>query len=201
MSPSPPDTRASLILRLRDAADMAAWDEVVAIYAPLVFRMAQRQGLQAVDADDVVQEVFSAVARSIDRWLDQAQRGRFRGWLLGITRNIAINVLTRRPCGGAGVGGEDSLRVLAEIPRAEDAVSSQFDVEYRREVYCWAARQVRDSVTPTTWDAFHLTQLEGVSIADAARRLGVSVGNVYIARSRVMNRLRELARQFEVANE
>ena len=55
MIPSPPETRASLILRLRDAADVAGWDELVAIYGPLVFGMAQRQGLQAADADDVVQ--------------------------------------------------------------------------------------------------------------------------------------------------
>ena len=65
MIPSPPETRASLIPRLRDAADVAASDEFVAIYGPLVFRMALRQGLQAADADDVVQQVFSAVAQSV----------------------------------------------------------------------------------------------------------------------------------------
>ena len=56
MIPSPPDTRASLILRLPDAADAAAWDELMAIYGPLVFRMAVRQGMQAADADDLVQK-------------------------------------------------------------------------------------------------------------------------------------------------
>ncbi len=59
MIPSPPETRASLIVRLRDAADVAAWDEFVATYGPLVYRLALRQGLQAADADDVVQQVFA----------------------------------------------------------------------------------------------------------------------------------------------
>lgn len=199
MNPSPPETRASLILRLKDAADVAAWDEVAAIYGPLVFRLAVRQGLQAADADDVVQEVFSAVASTVAKWVEQPQRGRFRSWLLAIARNIAINVLTRRPHGGVGRGGEDAIEELARLPAPIGQLSSQFDLEYQREVYRWAAEQVREAVARVTWDAFHLTQMEGIPIADAARQLGISVGNVYIARSRVMSRLRELAKQFEVA--
>ena len=199
MLPSPPETRASLILRLRDAADAAAWDEVMAVYGPLVFRMAQRQGLQPADADDVVQEVFTAVARSVARWTEQSERGRFRSWLLGITRNIAVNVLTRRPHGTAGVGGDDSLKSLDAVPAADELLSDQFDVEYRREVYRRAAEQVRDAVSASTWDAFRLTHVEDMTIADAAQKLGMSIGSVYIARSRVMNRLRETANRFEVS--
>ena len=197
MIPSPPETRASLILRLRDAADVAAWDEFMAIYGPLVFRLALRQGLQAADADDVVQQVFSAVAQSVHQWLERPERGRFRGWLLTIARNIAIKALTRRPHGGVGLGGELSNERLAEIAAPNGPISSQFDLEYRREVYRWAAEQVRDSVAASTWNAFQLTHIEGVSIADAAKRLNLSVGNIYIARSRVISRLRELAKQFE----
>lgn len=193
------DTRASLILRLRDAGDMAAWDEVVSVYRPLVFRMAQRQGLQMADAEDVVQEVFAAVARSIERWSAHPQRGRFRNWLLAITRNIAINVLTRRPFGAKGVGGDDAQKMLGQV--AEHPLSSEFDIEYRREVYRWAASQVRQSVSQTSWDAFELTQVEGVPIAEVAAQLKMSVGSVYIARSRVMSRLREQAKSFEVSHE
>ena len=199
MIPSPPETRASLILRLKDAADVAAWGEVASVYGPLVFRMAVRQGLQAADADDVVQEVFAAVASRVSKWIEQPQRGRFRGWLLAIARNIAINVLTRRPHGGVGRGGDEAISALTSLPAAAGPLSSQFDIEYQREVYRWAAEQVRESVAKITWDAFHLTHMEEVTIADAAELLGISVGKVYIARSRVMSRLRELAKQFEVA--
>jgi RNA polymerase sigma-70 factor (ECF subfamily) len=199
MIPSPPETRASLILRLKDAADVAAWDEVAAIYGPLVYRMALRQGLQSADADDVVQEVFAAVASSVTKWAEQQKRGRFRAWLLAMSRNIAINVLTRRPHGGVGCGGVDVVDALANLPAPSGPLSSQFDLEYQREVYRWAAEQVRETVARITWDAFHLTHMEGVAIADASKQLGISIGNVYIARSRVMNRLRELAKQFEVS--
>jgi RNA polymerase sigma-70 factor (ECF subfamily) len=199
MIPSPPETRASLILRLKDVADVAAWDEVAAIYGPLVYRMALRQGLQSADADDVVQEVFAAVASSITKWIEQQKRGSFRAWLLAMSRNIAINVLTRRPHGGVGCGGVNVVDTLANLPAPSGPLSSQFDLEYQREVYRWAAEQVRETVARITWDAFHLTHMEGVSIADASKQLGISIGNVYIARSRVMSRLRELAKQFEVS--
>lgn len=198
MLPSPPETRASLILRLRDAADVAAWDEFVEVYGPLVFRIAQRQGLQEADADDVVQQVFAAVAQSVSQWLEKSERGRFRAWLLRIARNIAINTLTRRPHGAIGTGGGESQQSLADFPAPTGPLSSQFDLEYRREVYRWAAEQVREAVAPNTWNAFHLTHVEGISVAEAAAQLGVNIGNVYIARSRVMSRLRELTKQFEV---
>lgn len=196
MIPSPPETRASLIVRLRDAADVAAWDEFVAIYGPLVHRLAMRQGLQAADAEDVVQQVFAAVAQSVHQWLERPQQHRFRGWLLTIARNIAIKTLTRRPQGGVGLGGDPGLNELAAPERDW---SSDFDIEYRREVYRWAAEQVQNTVSPSTWNAFHLTHIEGETIADAAERLNMSVGSIYIARSRVISRLRELAKQFEVS--
>ncbi len=121
MIPSPPDTRASLIGRLRDAADVAAWDEFVAIYGPLVHRLAMRQGLQSADAEDVVQQVFAAVSQSVYQWLERPQQNRFRAWLLTIARNIAIKTLTRRPHGGVGLGGDPvcmNWRHLRKICRA-----------------------------------------------------------------------------------
>src|SRR5438045_9641942 len=90
-----PETRASLILRLPDAADARAWDDFVAVYAPLVYRLARRHGLQPADADDVVQEVLTAVARSGEAWLKRPDRGPCRAWLLRIARNLSINAPTR----------------------------------------------------------------------------------------------------------
>jgi RNA polymerase sigma-70 factor, ECF subfamily len=197
MIPSPPDTRASLILRLSDAADAAAWDELVEIYGPLVFRMAVRQGLQPADADDLVQNVFAAIARSVAEWLERPDRGKFRAWLLRIARNAAVNSLTRRGLGSLGTGDERVAQRLAEIPAPESQLTSEFDLEYRREIFRWAADQIRETVADTTWQAFWLTQMENLPIAEAAKQLGISVGNVYIGRSRVMTRLKELVKQFE----
>ena len=197
MIPSPPETRASLILRLPDAADVVAWEEFVWIYGPVIFPMASRQGLQTADADNLVQEVFASVARSVSQWLEREDRGSFRAWLLRIARNQAVNMLTRRASRALGTDGEEAERLLAELPDRQDDLSNQFDNEYRREVFAWAADQVREVVSPVTWQAFWLTRVEGVSIEEAAGQLEISTGNIYIGRSRVMSRLRELVKQYE----
>ncbi|MFN7290111.1 MAG: RNA polymerase sigma factor [Pirellula sp.] len=195
MLPSPSDTRASLIVRLRDQEDKDAWDEVMAIYGPLVFRMALRQGLQRADAEDVVQQVFTAIFQSVEKWLEQSERGRFRNWLIGIGRNIALNKLNRKPKGGIGVGGTEGHDKLDRLKASEDELASEFDIEYQREVYRWAAQKVQVDVDPKTWEAFRLTHVDGVSISEAAKLLGVGVGQVYVARSRVMKRLQNLVNQ------
>ena len=197
MIPSPPETRASLILRLPDAADVAAWDEVLSIYGPLVYRMGLRQGLQAADADDLVQEVFTAVARSVSQWLERSDRGKFRAWLLRIARNTSVNFLTRRRHRPIGNGGDEASDWMVDIPAPDCELSGEFDLEYRREVFRWAADQIQEAVTDNTWQAFWLTHVEGRSIAEVAEHLGISTGNVYIGRSRVMSRFKELTKQFE----
>lgn len=193
---SPPATRPSLILRLPDAADSAAWEEVVQVYGPLVFRLARKQGLQGADAEDLVQEVFTAVSKQVEQWLQRSDRGPFRAWVLRIARNIAVNALTRRPLGGAALGG--SWQGLSQIEARPGEISNEFDSEYQQEVFRWAADQVRQSVAESTWLSFQLTHIDQLSVAQAAGKIGISAGAVYIARCRVMNRLKTLARQFEV---
>ena len=91
MRPSYEPTRASLILRLQDAEDMAAWDEFAAIYGPVVFNVALNRGFQAADADNLVQEFFMAVAASVANWLQRDDRGSFRAWLLRIDSNASVD--------------------------------------------------------------------------------------------------------------
>ena len=189
-----PETRASLLWRLPNAEDAAAWEEFVAIYGRSVYRVARRMGLQSADADDLVQEVFAAVAGSISDWLLRTDRGQFRPWLFRIAKNAAVNVLSRsrfRP-----LGGEISERILANQPDPRSDASACFEHEYRRELFRFASERVKHSVAESTWRAFWLSSVQGVPIAEVARRLKVSNGSVYIARSRVIARLREIVRQF-----
>jgi RNA polymerase sigma-70 factor, ECF subfamily len=188
-------TRASLILRLQDAADVAAWDEFAAIYGPVVYRVATRRGFQAADAENLVQEVFLAVANSVSPWLERNDRGRFRPWLLRIARNAAVDMLTERatrPLGRDGSAGEQLLANLSD----GGELSSQLDWEYERTVFRWAAEQVRGVVEAHTWEAFWLTSVDGLTVDEAAARLQTRPGNIYFARSRVMTRLKDLVQQY-----
>jgi len=82
----PPETRASLLVRLKDRADQAAWYEFAEIYRPVIVRLAGRRGMQPADAEDLAQEVLAAVARGIDRWQEDPRRARFRTWLHRVAR-------------------------------------------------------------------------------------------------------------------
>ncbi|MBL8820103.1 MAG: RNA polymerase sigma factor [Planctomyces sp.] len=189
-------TRASLILRLQDAKDVAAWDEFASTYAPVIYRVAMSRGFQAADAENLVQEVFLAVANSVSAWLERQDRGKFRTWLLRIARNEAIDMLTRRATRSLGQDGSDAEWILANVPE-RDEFSSALDLEHERTIFRRATEQIRTAVSPSTWDAFWLTSIDGLSVSEVAERLGCKPGNVHLARSRVMSRIKRLIKEQE----
>ncbi len=192
-----PDTRHTLLVRLRDKGNRQAWREFLDIYEPLVYRLARGRGLQHADALDVTQATLAAVASAIDRWEPDPCRGRFRAWLFRIAKNLAINALLSRRHRPRGSGQTTIQQLLEQQPAVDEREASVYELEYRRETFQWAARQVRDEFHENTWDAFWGTAVGGESIRAAAERLGMTVGAVYAARSRILVRLREKIEQLE----
>lgn len=191
-----PETRQSLILRLKNRGDEQAWGEFLEIYGPLVYRVARGKGLQHADAEDVVQQVFSSVARAVDRWQPDAARAKFRTWLSAIAHNVIVNALTRRAPDRAS--GDTAERELLAECAADSAESQMIVAESRHEVFQWASRRAREEFEPKTWEAFWLTAVEGRKIADVASALEKQVGAIYAARSRVMRRLRQIISEWQV---
>jgi RNA polymerase sigma-70 factor (ECF subfamily) len=191
-----PQTRASLLLRLKDRADEEAWREFVEIYRPVVVRLARKKGLQDADADDLAQQVFLAVAGAIDRWQMDPARARFRTWLGRIAHNLLVNMVTRRRA-DCGSGDTQVLELLHERPAAEGPDSDWVRRECQAELFRWAARHVRKEFEPATWQAFWETAVRGRDSAEVAAELGKSIGSVYAARSRVMRRLRNALADWE----
>ena len=190
-----PKTRASLILRLPSTNDVSAWQEFTEIYEPFVYRYARRQGLQDADARELTQEVFLAVARAIRRFEIDPDRAQFRTWLFRIAKNCVLKLIAKRKRLVAVDSG--TWEAISEGLTEEDPLEQAELEAYRRGVLLWAADKVRKQVQPMTWEAFHQTAILGRSVEEVATELGVARGVVYVARSRVISRLREEAARFD----
>ena len=185
-----PTTRLSLLIRLRDTHDRIAWDQFVRLYAPLVYGFARRKGLQDADAADIAQDVLTSVAQQVRQWEYQPDRGSFRGWLYTIARNRLRNWQASFARRLDGRGGDVHQASLNGHPQDEPD-EKKWDAEYARQTFHWAAGLVREQVSDQTWQAFELTAVEGRTGPDVATELGITVGAVYLARSRVMARLKQ----------
>ncbi len=191
-----PKTRRSLLARIRDKRDGEAWSQFVAIYSPLVYRFVRRRGLQATDAADVTQEVFRAVAAGIRRFDYDRRQGSFRGWLITVARSKLHKFLRKRQTGMEGSGGTAVLKRLEQHASREDE-DAFVEEEYQRCLFHWAAEQVRGDFQESTWQGFWRTSVKGETTNEVADCLGMTVGAVYIARSRVLARLKEKIQQAE----
>jgi RNA polymerase sigma-70 factor (ECF subfamily) len=192
-----PSTRYSLLLRIADPQNHAAWLEFVAIYEPLVYRLARRRGLQDADAKNLCQEVFQVVAKSARRWTPDASRGSFRGWLFRVARNLIIDSFRQQKRQAAGTGNSDVQRLLEDIPAVAGEEERLIEIEYRRHLFYAAARSVETEFSASTWQAFWRTAVQSRGVAEVATELGLSSGAVYIARSRVVARLCRRVKEIE----
>ncbi len=198
-----PETSQSLIARVKDPSDDAAWTEFLRIYQPVVYRMAKRRGMQDADVQDVVQQVFMSIAKAIEGWTPADGRPPFRAWLTTVACNAITKAMTRRPQDVATGSTSVAEVLLAQADPA--ATTDEIRAEARLEMVRWAIEQVRPALTEATWDIFTRTMIDGEAIADVAASTGRTVGAIYVTRFRVLTRLRimisELSENWELAEE
>ncbi len=184
------DTRATLLIRVRDAGDRSAWGQFVEIYTPMLHAYCMRRGLQSADAADVVQDTMRAVARAIAAFEYDPERGTFRSWLYTVARN-KLNNHFAKAAREPGVA-RDGLEALPEVGEED---RDAWELEYRRQMFHWAAAKVRGQFRAETWDAFWRTAVDDEPVDSVAEALGMKRGAIYVARSRVIARLRETIEQ------
>ncbi|MEM6472557.1 MAG: RNA polymerase sigma factor [Planctomycetota bacterium] len=191
-----PVTRKSLLLRLRDTDDSEAWSDFVHLYAPLVHAYCLKRGLQDADASDAAQEVLSSISKSIPGFDYDPRKGSFRGWVFQITRNQLTKYFHHRQKLPKATGETSFQQALEQqLDPAEER--DVWDREYQRRVFQWAVEKVQPEFKPTTWNAFRMVSIESRSASDAASELGLSIGAIYIAKSRVTSRLRAVIQAVE----
>jgi RNA polymerase sigma-70 factor (ECF subfamily) len=185
-----PDTSSSLLERLRTRPDEASWQRFLSLYVPLLHAWLGRHAVQPPDADDLVQEVLLTVVQELSKFRYDARRGSFRGWLRGILANRLRGFWRARQHRPAATGDSDFLRVLEQLESPDSDLARHWDREHDRHVAARLLAMIQPEFEPLTWQAFRRTTLDGLEGAAAAAELGLSVNAVWIARSRVLRRLR-----------
>ena len=186
-------TSASLLDRVKADPRSTAWQRLVEIYEPLVRGWLRRHQTLSHDADDVVQDVLAVVVRRLPDFEHNGRVGAFRTWLRTITANCLRDHWRsgkRRP---TATGDTDFQQILVQLEDPTSDLSKLWDQDHDRHVTRKLLEMLRNDFEATTWRAFERTALDGVAANQAAQELGLTPNAVFIARSRVLARLRQEA--------
>ena len=187
-----PPTRPTLLFRIRDARDQEAWGRFIDLYAPLVYGFLRKRGLQDADAADLTQDVLRQVAAAVKSLEYDAKRGSFRGWLFTVVQNRLTDYWRKEGNREQGAGDSQAQRQLQELPQpGGQEPSVEWEADYERQLFHYAANIVKQDFTPATWQAFWWTAIDGLPGREVAEKLGMTVAAVYLAKGRVMTRLKD----------
>jgi RNA polymerase sigma-70 factor (ECF subfamily) len=178
-------TSTSLLQRLRKPEETEAWDRFARLYTPILLRWARRPqfGLQAADAEDLVQEVVIDLVRKLREWSYDPNR-KFRTWLYGILYHKWVDLCRRK--GRSPPAGADGLSSVECTPDTDPG-----DAEEQQFLLCRALELMQTEFAATTWKACWLAVAEERPAAEVAAELGITENAVYLAKSRVLRRLRK----------
>jgi len=174
-------------LRVHDAQQ---WRRMASIYAPLVYRWCLKAGVRAADAHDVVQEVFRTVVMRVGEFRRDRPGDTFRGWLWTITRHKLGDFIRSRRGQPPAIGGSKFLKRLQAIADTDESTASA-DADGFAHACHRALLLIQGEFEPRTWQAFWRVAVERQYPADVAADLKISVNAVYLAKSRILRRLRD----------
>jgi RNA polymerase sigma-70 factor (ECF subfamily) len=186
------ETRHSLLLRAQ-TGETDAWKDLTDLYRPLVLGWLNRQGVPAGDLEDLSQEVLLSVVTHLPGFRHSGQRGAFRAWLRTIVCSRTADYWRAIDAGTKASGGSGATAALQQIADPDSELNRQWDEEHDRYVLQCLLDLIEEAFEPITLRAFRRLALDGASGAEVARELGLSVAAVYVAKSRVLARIRQEA--------
>jgi len=194
---SKPSSISSTLLDQLRAGGPDAWQRLVRLYGPVIYRWCRRSNLTAEDAADVVQDVLSAVMVHLPDFRRDRPQDSFSGWLATITRNKVRELFRRRHGKAEARGGSTAQRQMAEIaqPSEPELKSSEESIQPDAQSAACLSRRVLEMIRAEfevrTWEAFWRVSVGGQLPAHVAADLNMSVAAVYKAKSRVLGRFRQ----------
>ena len=186
------ETRQSLLIRAQ-AGEENAWKDLTDLYRPLILSWLNRQGVPARDLEDLSQEVLLSVVKQLPSFQHSGHPGAFRSWLRTIVCSRTADYWRAVDPGSQADGGSGATVALQQIEDPDSDLNRQWDEEHDRYVLNCLLDLVEEEFEPITLKAFRRVALDGASGAEAAEELGMSLAAVYVAKSRVLQRIRREA--------
>jgi RNA polymerase sigma factor (sigma-70 family) len=194
-------TRRSLVERLADWGDQLRWQEFFDTYWKLIYSAARQSGLTDLEGQEVVQETIITVAKNIDKLKYDPAVGSFKGWLLQITRWRIADQFRKREPGSAKRARSPDERLTATIERVPDSrivdLDAVWESEWKENLFDAAITRVKKKIEPKQFQIFDCYVRKEWPAQKVAARLGVNVGQVYLARHRVGALLKKEIRTLE----
>lgn len=192
-----PVTRETLLFRLRNGQDQTAWAEFVSGYGPMLYRFVRSRGLQDADASDIVQDILRRVGGAIGRFDYEKEKGGFRAWLFTITRNRLYTFFDKKKRHEPTANDTMQFELLNQSPDARNDLNEAWEREHMKSLADRAMAIVEKEFESKTWEAFRMTTVDDLTVNEVSHRLEMSNGAIYVAKSRVMARLRTVIEQFQ----
>ncbi len=186
------ETRQSLLFRAQ-SGEADAWKDLTDLYRPLIIGWLLRQGVPAVDLEDLSQDVLLTVVKHLPTFEHSGHRGAFRSWLRTIVCSRTSNYWRATGASTQASGGSGATAALQQIEDPDSDLNRQWDHEHDRYIIRCLLDLIEAEFEPPTLRAFRRLALEEASGAEVAEELGMSVAAVYVAKSRVLQRIRQQA--------
>ena len=183
-------TSQSLLQRLHDRADHQAWQRLLAVYEPWLRGWLSRHKLQSADVEDVLQAVLMVVSEKLPEFVHTGQPGAFRAWLRTILTLRVRHFLRGQRNRQAVQGPQPDPDWLTQLEDNNSDLSRQWDLEHDQQLVRRLLASIQADFHPTTWQVFHMLVLEDRPAAKVGRRFNLKANAVYVAKSRVLARLR-----------
>jgi len=191
-------TSTYLLEGLRKPDNRTVWREFTDRYRPMIMNYARRSfGLHPHDAEDAAQVVLEAFCRAYCRGDYNREKGRLRTWLFTIAHNQIVNLLRKRPRREVQAAGDTSRTDAFARISAEDRTEDIWEEEWRRNVLTACLEEARRQFDSRTIRAFDALTTQGLSARQVAEELGMTTNAVYLAKHRVLKRIREMVSPME----
>src|SRR6516165_4662970 len=165
------ETRQSLLFRAQ-SGEADAWKDLTDLYRPLIIGWLNRQGVPAVDLEDLSQDILLSVVKHLPAFEHSGHRGAFRSWLRTIVCNRTTDYWRASGARKQAGGGSDGTAALAQIADPDSDLNRQWDEEHDNYVLRCLLAAVEEDFEPATLSAFRRLALDGAGGAEVAAELG-----------------------------